>query len=120
MSGRRFLLCLGVLGILACSPGCPAGGGAGGGGTTANSKKSPSVALRSFDGTRGVFRIHNDTGRTVRRVAVGLRGFECEGPRTTRTEVKVFDLKLRPGERQSFAFRFEHPCKRARVAVASQ
>jgi hypothetical protein len=77
------------------------------------------VELRSFDGRRGVFRIHNGTRRTIRQVAVGLRGVGCEGPRATRTEVKVFDLRLRPGQHQSFAFRFDHRCRRAHVAVAT-
>jgi len=77
------------------------------------------VELRKFDGKRGVFRIHNQTRRTLRRVAIGLRGVGCEGPRATRTEVKVFDLRLRPGERQSFAFTFEHRCRRAHVAAAT-
>jgi hypothetical protein len=106
--------------------GCPGPGGAGGAGGSgpgaraARAKKSPAVTLQSFDGLRGVFRIHNGTGRTIRRVAVGLRGVGCEGPRATRTEVKVFDLRLRPGARQSFAFTFEHRCRRAHVAVSTQ
>ncbi len=80
----------------------------------------PSVELRSFNGRRGVFRIHNRSRHTLTRIAIGLRGVGCEGPKPTRTTVKVFDLKLRPGERQSFAFNFDYKCRRAHVAVATQ
>jgi len=112
-----------VLGLCAlpCLTACPGAGHRGSGGSrSAATAKSPTIQLRKFDGRRGVFRIHNDTGRTIRRIAVGLRGVGCEGPRATRTVVKVFDLRLRPGERQSFAFHFDHRCRRAHVAAATQ
>jgi len=80
----------------------------------------PSVELRSFDGRRGVFRIHNKSRRMLRRVALGLRGVGCDGPKATQTTVKVFDLRLKPGERQSFAFQLDHKCQKAHVAVATQ
>ncbi len=107
--------------LLAC-PG-PRRGGANGPRSQSHNgsaQKDPTVELRKFDGKRGVFRIHNQTRRTIRRVAVGIRGVGCEGPRATRTEVKVFDLRLRPGQRQSFAFHFDHRCRRAHVAAAAQ
>ena len=77
------------------------------------------VRLVRFDGRAGVFRIHNATRQTVRRVAVGLRGVGCAGPRKTRTTIRVFDLRLRAGRHQSFAFRFEHRCDKAHVAIAT-
>ena len=77
------------------------------------------VRLVRFDGRAGVFRIHNATRQTVRRVAVGLRGVGCAGPRKTRTTVQVFDIRLRAGRGQSFAFKFEHRCDKAHVAIAT-
>lgn len=124
-SGRRILAACSLPGLLACLVACPGPGAStgrsGGRGARASSvKKDPQVELRKFDGKRGVFRIHNRTRHTIRRVAVALRGVGCEGPRATRTEVKVFDLRLRPGERQSFAFHFDHRCRKAHVAAAAQ
>jgi hypothetical protein len=112
---------LGTCAVL-CLAACPSPGpGRGPEGSTARSvRKDPTVKLRKFDGRRGVFRIHNDTRHTIRRVAVAIRGVRCQGPRATRTEVKIFDLRLRPGKSQSFAFRFEHRCRRAHVAAAVQ
>ncbi len=107
--------------LVVCLAACPGPHGDGPGTSRARAvRKDPTVKLRKFDGHRGVFRIHNGTGRTIRRVAVAIRGVDCKGPRATRTDVKVFDLRLRPGERQSFAFQFEHRCRRAHVAVAAQ
>lgn len=120
---RGFAVLGGTLWAVACLSACP-GPGPGrvgpGGSRGPAARKDPTVELRKFDGRSGVLRIHNGTRRTILRVAVGLRGVGCEGPRATRTTVKVFDLRLRPGERQSFAFRFDYRCRRAHVAVAAQ
>ncbi|MFH2010713.1 MAG: hypothetical protein ABI333_29195 [bacterium] len=109
--------------VLLLGSGCPAGGGhgTGGRGTGAKAeKREPRLKLLRFDGRKGAFRIRNDTGRRVRQIAIGIRGYECEGPKPTVTLVRVFDAKLRSGRSQSYGFDFQTRCKRPRIAIESR
>ncbi len=116
-----FLGALVALGAVVLAGGCGSGALEGAQRTRSASRhRAPSVRLVRFDGMRGVFRVRNRSSGLLKRVAVGLRIFGCDGPRPTRTEVKVFDLHLRPGQGQSFSFQIEHRCRRAAVAVVAQ
>ncbi len=80
----------------------------------------PTVRIKRFSGRRGMVRIHNTTGHTLRRVAVAVRGYQCYGPRPTITVVRTFNVYLRPGHWRTYNFRLSRSCKRVRVATAGR